>query len=129
MEELWMRFAHSMVDRVSGPMHLRLVLQPAMAVFFAVIDGLKDAKVGNEPYFWSLFTDREHRMEMIKDGWESIGKVFCLAFLLDVIYQFIETRFVYPGESIIVAILLAIVPYLTLRGLVTRIARKSKRHV
>jgi hypothetical protein len=34
-------------------------------------------------------------------------------------------RFVYPGEALITAVLLAIVPYLTLRGLVTRFRRKA----
>jgi tryptophan-rich sensory protein len=50
--------------------------------------------------------------------------VFVLALILDVVYQIVATRFVYPGEAIITAVLLAIVPYLTLRGLVTRLARK-----
>ena len=61
--------------------------------------------------------------DMIKDGWKSVGKVFLLAIVLDVVYQIIAERFVYPGEAIIVAIILAIVPYLILRGLVTRLAR------
>ncbi len=46
-----------------------------------------------------------------------------LAIVLDVIYQIIEIHFVYPGEAIIVAFVLAVLPYLILRGLVTRIAR------
>jgi hypothetical protein len=36
-------------------------------------------------------------------------------------------RFVYPGEALIVAFILAIVPYLLLRGLVTRIAAATIR--
>jgi hypothetical protein len=35
---------------------------------------------------------------MVKDGWKSVGKLFVLALILDVIYQFIATAFVYPGE-------------------------------
>lgn len=62
---------------------------------------------------------------MIKDGWKSIGKVFLLALALDVVYQIIVLRFVYPGEAVIVAFVLAIVPYLILRGLVTRVVRKK----
>jgi tryptophan-rich sensory protein len=62
---------------------------------------------------------------MLKDGWKSVGKVFVLALVLDVVYQIIVMRFVYPGEALITAVLLAIVPYLTLRGLVTRFTRKS----
>jgi hypothetical protein len=63
---------------------------------------------------------------MLKDGWKGIGRVFILALVLDAIYQIIVIHFVYPGEMIIVAIILAIVPYLILRGLVTRLARNKK---
>jgi hypothetical protein len=41
------------------------------------------------------------------------------------VYQVIEQHFVYPGEAIIVAFVLAILPYLILRGLVTRLTRKK----
>jgi hypothetical protein len=124
MDEMWMRFVENLADRVSGPMKFRLLLQPVMAVIFAVISGLKDAKTGKPPYFWALFTEPAHRREMLRDGWKSVGKVFVLALILDVIYQVIVLRFVYPGEAIVVALALAIVPYLIVRGLVTRIARK-----
>jgi hypothetical protein len=43
--------------------------------------------------------------------------------VLDVAYQIIGSRFVYVGEVIVVAFLLAIVPYVLLRGFVTRLAR------
>jgi hypothetical protein len=49
--------------------------------------------------------------------------VFILAMALDVVYQLYVSRFVYPGEALIVAFVLAIVPYLILRGLVTRLVR------
>jgi hypothetical protein len=63
--------------------------------------------------------------ELLKDGWKSVGKVFILAIVLDVVYQIIELHFVYVGEAIIVAFILAFLPYLILRGLVTRIARRK----
>jgi hypothetical protein len=49
-----------------------------------------------------------------------------LAIVLDVVDQFIAARFVYPGEAVIVAFILAIVPYATLRGLLTRWARNGR---
>lgn len=125
MEEIWMRIVENLSDRVSGPMKFRLLLQPAMAAFFAVRSGLLDARMGKPPYFWSLVTDPAHRADMLKDGWKSVGKVFLIALALDVIYQIIVLKFVYPGEAIFVAFVLAILPYLILRGLVTRIARKK----
>lgn len=125
MEEIWMRFVENLNDRVTGPMKFRLLLQPAMAAFFAIRAGLDDARTGKPPYFWSLVTDPAHRVDMLKDGWKGVGKVFLIALLLDVIYQIIVLKFVYPGEAIYVAFVLAILPYLILRGLVTRMARKK----
>lgn len=125
MDEIWMRIVENMDDRVSGPMKFRLVLQPAMAAFFAIRAGLNDARTGKPPYFWSLVTDPAHRVDMLKDGWKSVGKVFLIALLLDVIYQIMVLKFVYPGEAIYVAFVLAILPYLILRGLVNRLARRK----
>lgn len=122
MEEIFNRIITNMAERVSGPMHLRLFMQPIMAAVFAVIAGLKDAKDGKPAYFWALFTQPEHRRDMLKDGWKSVGKVFLAAMLLDIIYQLIVERWVYPFEVVLVAFILAIVPYLILRGLVNRIA-------
>jgi hypothetical protein len=123
MDDIVTRILGDMGDRVAGPMKFRLVLQPAMAAIFAIRSGLADAKAGRPPYFWALFTDPMHRAEMLRDGWKSVGKVFVLALVLDAVYQIIAIRFVYPGEAIVVAFLLASVPYLLLRGAVTRIAR------
>jgi len=124
MDDIWMRIVVDLQDRLGGPMKLRLLLQPVMASVFAIMAGVRDAKAGKPPYFWSLVTHPETRIEMLKDGWQSVGKVFLLALLLDVVYQAIVLRFIYPGEAIFVAFVLAIFPYLILRGLVTRITRR-----
>jgi hypothetical protein len=124
MSDVFSRIIENLIARTEGPLHFRVILQPVMAMVFAFIDGRKDARAGKPPYFWSLVTDPTHRGEMAKDGWKSIGKVFILAVVLDAIYQFIVQHFIYPGELIIVAFLLAILPYLLLRGLVTRFLRK-----
>jgi hypothetical protein len=125
MDDLWIRIAENMVDRVSGPLRFRLVLQPVMAAILAIVSGLRDAKAGKPPYFWALLTSPDHRAEMLRDGWKSIRNVFILALVLDVIYQFIVQRFVYPFEALLVAFILAILPYLLLRGLVTRLASRD----
>jgi hypothetical protein len=127
MDDLWIRIAENLSERVSGPMHLRFLLQPIMATLLAIRSGLKDAKTGKPPYFWSLIFhpyDPSRRREMIKDGWQSISKLFCAAIALDLIYQFIAQPFIYLRQAIIVAFLLAVVPYLVLRGAVTRLASR-----
>lgn len=127
MDEQWLRFVEDLESRFSGPMKLRLVLQPAMAALFAVRSGLGDAKAGRPPYFWALMNNPAHRREMLRDGWKSVGTVLLLALALDVVYQAIAQRFIYPGEAIVVALALAIVPYLVLRGAVNRLAQARRR--
>ena len=129
MGDVLTRFWMDLIARVSGPLTLRLYLQPTMAMFYAVRDGLKDAREGRPPYLWSIFTHPEERRRLIADGWKSIGKVFALAVILDVVYQLIVFgRWLYPVESIDVALILAVLPYGLLRGLVNRIARLWIHH-
>lgn len=121
MNDILMRMADNLLDRVTGPLHFRIFLQPALAITFAIIHGWKDAKARRTPYFWSLVTEPAHRAQLEREGWKDVGKVFILALVLDAIYQFMVQRFVYPGELIIVAVVLAILPYVLLRSLVTRL--------
>ena len=123
MDDVTTRFVGDLIGRLTGPMAFRLVLQPAMAMFFAMRDGVHAARLGRPPYFWSLFTSqRPDRRHLLQEAWKAIFKVFSLAFLLDVVYQLIVFRWVYPFESLAVAIILAFLPYVLLRGVVNRIA-------
>lgn len=123
MEEILSRIFENLIDRVSGPMKFRLILQPLMATIFAIRNGLKDAKEGRPPYFWGLFTHPEQRLDMLRDGWKRVGKVFVMAIIIDLVYQWIVSRRFYPFEALLVAIILAFIPYLLIRGPVDRIAR------
>jgi hypothetical protein len=116
--------AENFAARLTGPLRLRFLLQPGMAAFFAILDGRKDAREGNAPYGWSLFSHAGRRMDLLREGWVGIGKVFLVAVLIDAVYQVLELHFIYPGEALIVGFLLAIVPYVLLRGLVTRVSSK-----
>ncbi|MDH4230466.1 MAG: hypothetical protein OEW04_00370 [Nitrospirota bacterium] len=131
MEDIFTRIFENLVERVSGPMKFRLILQPLMAAIFAVRSGLQDAREGRPPYFWSVFTNPDHRRELLQDGWKAVGKVFVIAIILDAVYQYMELRWFYPGEAILVAIILAFVPYLLIRGPVNRLTPrkgKEKKH-
>ena len=121
MDDLLIRIADNLIGRVTGPMKFRLLLQPTMAIIFAVRDGLKDAREGRVPYFWAIFTSPAHRKELLREGWKAVSRVFILAIIMDAIYQFIELRWFYPGEALLVAFILALLPYLLIRGPVNRI--------
>jgi hypothetical protein len=123
MDEMLARVWDDLAARVGGPMSFRLVLQPVVAVFLAVRAGLQDARTGRPAYGWAILTDSAHRRDLVRDGWKAIAKVFVTAILIDAVYQFVVLRWVYPGEALLVAFLLACVPYLLLRGTVNRLMR------
>jgi hypothetical protein len=125
MSEL-QRFVHNLFARLDGPLHFRLIVQPMMAIIFAVVDGIKDAKAGKPAYFWALLSTPHYRERLVKQGWKSVGKIFILAIVLDFVYQLKVHSTVYPGETLIVAFSLAILPYLLLRGPVNRLARLGR---
>ncbi len=127
MEEMLARMWEGLGARVGGPMTFRIILQPTMAILLAVKAGLRDAREGRPPYFWTILTDPSQRADLLRQGWKACARVFFLAIIMDVIYQWIVQKWIYPGETIVVAIVLALVPYLIVRGPVTRIARRFMR--
>ena len=127
MDETLARILERLADRVGGPLTLRLIVQPLVAAGLALRAGLADARQGRRAYFWALLSDPGHRHERLREGWTDVAKVFALAFGLDVVYQIIIQRWVYPVEALLVATVLALVPYLLIRGSVTRIARRLVR--
>jgi hypothetical protein len=121
-------FVEGLLARVQGPMSFRLILQPLIAAFFAFRDGRKDAREGRGPYFWALFTDAGHRTEMLKGGWTSIGKVFIIAIILDLVFQIISFKDVRSvAGALIAGVILALIPYLLMRGPVNRLSRHGGR--
>lgn len=125
--ETLQRIIENFFGRLDGPLHFRFILQPLMAFIFATIDGLKDAKAGKPAYFWAIFTRPEQRKELWKDGWKHFGKIFILAIILDIIYQLKVQHTFYPGEMLLTALVLAVLPYVLLRGPVNRIARLFRK--
>src|SRR5215475_13560725 len=127
MEKLFIRLWNDLIGRIGGPMSFRIILQPVMALILAISDGLKDAREGRPAYFYSLFTRPENRRRQLREGFKAVSRVFALAIVMDFIYQVIVLRWFYPLQALIVALVLAFLPYILLRGPVNRIARFLKR--
>jgi hypothetical protein len=119
LQRLW----HDLVEEPSGPMKFRFILQPSMAALVAIRDGYKDAQTGRSPYFWAVLRKSDERMGRLREGLNATARVILLALALDLIYQFRVLNTFYPNEALIIALLLAFVPYVLIRGLVTRIAQ------
>lgn len=125
IERGWENF----IARPSGPMNFRFIMQPLMAGILAIRSGIKDAKEKQPPFLWSAIADSTNRKAILKKAWKQIRVPFLIACILDIIYEFIIHRSFYPFEMLFTAILLALIPYLLLRGPANRITRlfmKSK---
>lgn len=125
MEEALRRGWENLIGRPDGLMHVRLILQPVVAIFFAIRAGLKDARSDQPPFLWAVFSNPDQRRELLRQGWKDVGTVFIVALILDSIYQVIVHSGIYTLELLITATILAIVPYAMFRGLVTRLARRQ----
>jgi hypothetical protein len=121
--EVFQRLWQDLLDRPNGPMTFRLILQPSMASIAALVDGIKDAKAHRSPYLWTVLTDPAKRGGRLHEGLISTARTILLGLGMDVIYQFVVLKTFYPGEAVIVAIVLCFLPYLLLRGPFERIVR------
>ena len=125
--EFFARVWEMLIGRVDGPFTFRLVIQPTVAAIFAIRAGWRDAREGRPPYLWSVFTNAATRRDLLRQGWADVGKVFIVAVVLDLTYELFAYRWVYPGQAVIVAAVLAFMPYLLIRGPANRIARRFIR--
>jgi hypothetical protein len=123
LEEALARGWENLVGRWNGPMSCRCLVQPAVAIFFAIRAGWKDARADEPPFLWAVLSKSDRREERLWQIWKGVGTVFIVALILDSIYQVIVHAGIYTLELLIAATVLAVVPYLVTRGLVTRIAR------
>ena len=105
-------------------MRFRFILQPLMAAIAAILGGLKDARTGRSPYFWTMLGNPRERVERLEEGLNATGRIILLGLVMDAIYQIIVLKRFYPAEAVIVALLFAFVPYVIIRGPVARIARR-----
>ena len=124
------RFWHDLLERPSHLFRFRFILQPVMAGIAALHDGIADARRGRTPYFWALVTRSSRLLGRLEEGVISTDRVLLLGLVMDTIYQLIVLKTFHPAEAAIVAIVLAFIPYLLLRGPITRFAlyrRAGKR--
>ena len=114
------------ISRTTGPLKFRFLLQPLMSIFLAIRSGLKDSREGKPAFLWEFCEDPALRRELISECWKSVGKIFILAVVLDCIYQVIVLRWIYVFDALVVALFLAIIPYVIIRGPINRIASAGK---
>jgi len=112
-QELFTRLWEHAEARVSGPMRVRLIVQPAVAMILAARAAVHDLAPDHAPSRRSL--------------WQRVGLAWSLACGIDCIFQIAVFQRLFPGEAMIVASLLALLPYTLVLGVVTRFARPQVR--
>jgi len=130
--EVHRRFWADIFERIHGPMTFRFYLQPVMAALAALPDGIRDARLGHRSFFWSAWWDNNASAGRLREGAISTARVVLLGLSMDVIYQFKALDRFYPVEALMMAILLAVIPYFIFRWIVERgaiwwFARKGTR--
>jgi hypothetical protein len=121
------RFWHDLVERPDAPMRFRFILQPVMAAIAAVHDGREDARIGRSPFFVTLLRNPQERIGLLREALNATARIILLGLVMDVIYQLVVLKTFYPNEALVIALLLAFLPYLIIRGLVLRVARSRTR--
>jgi hypothetical protein len=130
VDDLLTRIWSDLAARVHGPFAFRFLLQPLMGLIYAARDGIVDARQGRPAYFWTIFTRPGERWELLREGGKAVARVIALGVVMDVVYQLLVFHRIHPLQLVVVVLALAFVPYLILRGPISRIARAwMTRHV
>jgi hypothetical protein len=116
------RIFRNLFDRSSGPLSFRFILQPSMAAIAAIHDRIRDTRTGRAAYFWTQYSNE--RVGVLREGLNSTAKIMLLGLLIDLIYQLIVFKTFYPVEAIIIAAMLALIPYFIVRILFVLIVRR-----
>ena len=126
LDMLFRRGEH-LLGRFSGPLNFRLVVMPTVVTLLALRADWKDAREGRPAFLGAFITDPIERHRLFRMALKDVGRIFVVAIVLDTVYQLIVFRWVYPGEVLVVAVVCAIVPYVLVRGPITRLARLAYR--
>jgi hypothetical protein len=110
---------------VGGPGHLRFFLQPAIAVLFGVLHGVRDARAGRAPYFADVVAARGSRLRLLNEGLHEIAIPLCVAILGAFTFQYIIRGHIYFAYGVLYAALFVALPYVATRGLANRAARAA----
>jgi hypothetical protein len=121
------RGVEQLLGRAGGPLHFRLLVMPLAVTFLAIRAGRRDAREGRPAFLWGMASRPGERARLLRSAAKDIGRVVVVALVLDITYQIMVFHTVYPGQLLVVAMALAILPYVLVRGPVTRLSRHLAR--
>lgn len=117
-------FWSDIFSRFGGPMTFRFFLQPAMALVAQIPDGIRDERAG---FFWATLISLSMRTGRLREGLAATARILLLGISMDIIYQWRAFDRFYPFEALVMAVVLALLPYLIFREIIWVIRLLGKR--
>ena len=71
----------------------------------------------------TVFQNPQKRIERLDEGVNATARIILFALVMDTVYQIIVLQRFYPNEALIIAVLLAFVPYVIIREVALRVWR------
>ncbi len=106
---------------LSGAGHSGLLLQPALAVLFGVMHGVRDAHVQRGPFFTSVLRRDAPSRGRGRGGLRRLTVAFLGAIAASLGFQLVSSRNMDVANALLVAVALAVVPYLLARDVSARL--------
>jgi len=118
------RGVDELLGRFSGPLSFRLFVMPTVVTILAIRADLRDAREGHPALLGAFFTNPTERRRLFRSAVKDVGRIFIIAVVLDTTYQLWILRSFHLGQLLMVAVGCAAVPYVLVRGPITRLARR-----
>jgi len=115
-------FINDLAARLTGPLHFRFILQPGIAIFLGIRDGLMDAKAGTPPFIYDLVFRPQDRRRRLKAAFHRLLTPIVVATVLDAIAQHLIFKHVRPLHALLVGTFVMGLPYSLARGITNRLA-------
>src|SRR5262249_44270276 len=102
-------YLHQML---TGPGHLRFLLQPVVAILIGVLDGLRDSHAGHGPFWrWVWSRPGGERGRRLTEGLHHLVVPLCLGLGLSLVFQYVNRRSVHLIPALVAALFLVALPY------------------
>ncbi len=115
------------IARVTGPLSLRFVLQPAMAILLGIRDGRLDSRAGAPPFGWALVFMKGSRRAALRSALNAILVPIIVGSVMDAIAQYLIFHQVRPFWALVMGTLVMGLPYIAARGISNRIITAMRK--
>jgi hypothetical protein len=109
-----------LIAQLTGPMHVRFILQPALAIILGIRDGIHDAKEGKPAFLWDLLTNTAGCKGQLKSAVRRLLIPLIVAIVLEAIAQHLLFDQVRILRAVVLGVTIIGLPYSLARGVTNR---------